>query len=131
MANLQRRPYWVVVYGIEAWSVFPYWKRTPARDADRLIMISAFSREQVVNRHHMDDKRTLCLPCTLDETLLKAEPAKTGVCAGIAKGQRLVLTVARMAASERYKGHDVMLRALPSVCAKDTESHLRRCRRGR
>jgi phosphatidyl-myo-inositol dimannoside synthase len=36
----------------------------------------------------------------------------------LSHGQRVTLTVARMAASERYKGHDVVLRALSSVLAK-------------
>lgn len=111
-------PYWIVVHGIEAWGVLPGWKRGALRQADRVLVTSAFSREQVVKRHQIDEKRTSSLPCTLDETLLSAEPAEGGACARISDGQRLVLTVARMAAWERYKGHDVVLRALPSVVAK-------------
>jgi glycosyltransferase involved in cell wall biosynthesis len=82
------------------------------------MVTSAFSREQVVKRHQIDEKRTSSLPCTLDETLLSAEPAEGGAWARISDGQRLVLTVARMAARECYKGHDVVLRALPSVVGK-------------
>jgi len=118
LSNLRRRPYWIVVYGIEAWAVLPWWKRGALRQADHVIAISAFSREQVVNRHQIDGKRISSLPCTLDENLLRSELTKPGTFARFAEGRRLVLTVGRMAASERYKGHDVALRALPSVLVK-------------
>jgi len=117
LAKLGRRPYWIVLHGIEAWAVLTGWKRRPLHKADRLIVTSAFSREQVVNRHNIDDKRISSLPCALDETLLSAKPAEAVACTRTSDGQRLVLTVARMAARERYKGHDVVLRALPSVVA--------------
>ncbi len=83
-----------------------------------MIVTSAFSRGQVVKRHKIEDKRISSLPCTLDETLIGATPAEVVTCARLSDGRRLVLTVARMAAWERYKGHDVVLRALPSVVAK-------------
>jgi phosphatidyl-myo-inositol dimannoside synthase len=117
LARICHRPYWIVVHGIEAWAVLPAWKRISLRRADRVLVTSAFSREQVVKRQGIDYKRIRSLPCTLDETLLRAETPET--CLGHSlKGQRIVLTVARMAASEGYKGHDVVLRALPAVIAK-------------
>ena len=118
LAILGRRPYWVFVYGIEAWGELPGWKGGALRRADRVIAISAFSREQVVQRHKIDEERISILPCTLDETLLRVEPAADGACARISKEKRLVLTVARMAAAERYKGHDEVLRALPMVVSR-------------
>jgi glycosyltransferase involved in cell wall biosynthesis len=118
LARLGLRPYWIVVYGIEAWAVLPWWKRGALRQSDRILAISRFCQEQVAHRHQIDEKRISSLPCTLDEKLLSTEPAQAGACARISGEQRLVLTVARMAAWERYKGHDVVLRALPLVVAK-------------
>jgi glycosyltransferase involved in cell wall biosynthesis len=118
LGRLAHRPYWVFVYGIEAWIELPGWKRGALRRADQVIAISDFSREQVVQRHHIDENRILNLPCTLDESLLRVKLAEAGACAEIPKGRRIILTVARMAAAERYKGHDVALRALPLVVAK-------------
>ncbi|MGO8791405.1 MAG: glycosyltransferase family 4 protein [Terriglobia bacterium] len=118
LTQVARRRCWIVVHGIEAWVDLPVWKGAALRRADRVIVTSAFSREQVVKRHHIHQNRISNLPCTLDETLLRVEPTKNGVCARVPATQRLVITVARMAASERYKGHDVVLRSLPSVVAK-------------
>ncbi len=120
LANLHRRPYWIVAHGIEAWGLLPYGKRAALRRADRVIVTSAFSREQVVKRHQIAGERIASLSCTLDETLLR-ETGTRDSGFGVRGGQRVALTVARMAASERYKGHDVVLRALPSVVAKVPE----------
>jgi len=122
LASLRRRPHWIVAHGIEAWASLPHGKRGALRQADRVIVTSAFSREQVVKRHQIAGERIASLPCTLDDTLLSVEPARNGSFGLISDRQsvnrRIALTVARMAASERYKGHDVVLRALPSVVAK-------------
>lgn len=118
LARLRRRPYWIVVYGIEAWTLLPAWKRMSLCRADRVLVLSAFSREQVVKRQGIDHKRISSLPCMLDETLLSAETLATCCSRHNFEGQHVVLTVARMAASEGYKGHDVVLRALPAVIAK-------------
>jgi phosphatidyl-myo-inositol dimannoside synthase len=115
---LTGRPYWVVVYGIEAWGRLPFTKRMALSHADRVIVISAFSREQIVKRHGINAERILSLPCAVDETLLNVEPANNGLSRSLSEQQRVVLTVARMIASERYKGHDVVLRSLPLVVGK-------------
>jgi glycosyltransferase involved in cell wall biosynthesis len=80
-----------------------------------VIVISNFSQEQIIKRHHIKLEHLSLLPCALDEGLATVEPASTGPYRSLADGQRVVLTVARMAAAEQYKGHDVILRALPSV----------------
>ena len=110
-------PYWIVMHGYEAWALLPYGKRRALRQTDRVLVTSAFSREQVVRQHRIPSERISSLPCTLDDTLLSVEPARNGSFGLISDRQRVALTVARMEASERYKGHDVVLRALPSVVA--------------
>jgi glycosyltransferase involved in cell wall biosynthesis len=115
VASLGRRPYWVVVYGIEAWVSLPCAKKAALRRADRVIVISEFSREQVAKRQRLKAESIACLPCALDEDLMNLEPASTGPHQSLASGQRVILTVARLLSSERYKGHDAILRAMPSV----------------
>jgi glycosyltransferase involved in cell wall biosynthesis len=118
LASLGRRPYWIVVHGIEAWIPLPSVKRLALRRADRVIVTSRLNFEQVTKRQQVKAECIATLPCALDETLTTVQPADTGPHQSLAAGQPVVLTVARMDASEQYKGHDVILRALPSVLSR-------------
>jgi phosphatidyl-myo-inositol dimannoside synthase len=119
LAALNRRPYWVIAYGIEAWRNLPFWKRQALRRADRILAISSFTREHIISRQQVRPERILNLPCALDDRLLNASPDEDGLTlTRQLEGRRIILTVARLAASERYKGHEVVLRALPSVVAQ-------------
>jgi phosphatidyl-myo-inositol dimannoside synthase len=115
IAILGCRPYWIVVHGIEAWVSLPSAKRFALHRANRVIVTSKLNYEQVTKGQRVKAERIASLPCTLDESLTTVEPASAGPHQSLANGQRVVLTVARMEASEQYKGHDVILRALPSV----------------
>jgi phosphatidylinositol alpha-1,6-mannosyltransferase len=115
---ITKSPYWIVLHGIEAWRELPYQKKLALKHADRIIVTSAFSREQVMRQHKIGSEPISSLPCTLDEKLLTATPVENGRHPLLSNEQRVILTVARMDASEQYKGHDVVLRALSSVIAK-------------
>jgi phosphatidylinositol alpha-1,6-mannosyltransferase len=115
---ITRSPYWIVLHGIEAWRELPYWKRIALKHADRVIVTSAFSRDQVMRQHKIGSEPISSLPCTLDERLLSVSPIKNGRYPQLSNEQRVILTVARMDASEQYKGHDVVLRALSSVISE-------------
>ena len=109
----------MIVYGIEAWGDLPRRKSQALLQADRLIGISDFSRDVVVKRHKVDVNRFVSLPCALDDSLLSLPLAQ--VSAGVASIPdrcKLMLTVARMASNERYKGHDEILKALPAAIAR-------------
>lgn len=105
--------YWVVLYGIEVWGELSKAKRDALRGAARLVAITRFTLEATIRRHDLGGVSAVILPPTLPRrphSLLK--PA-----GGASEEPRrpMVLTVGRIAASERYKGHDVMLEAWPSV----------------
>jgi glycosyltransferase involved in cell wall biosynthesis len=114
LGKLSRRPYWVIVYGIEAWRRLGSWKRSGLRSADHVVAISAFTREQAIKIHGVVPGRIVTLPCVLDEGLCVSSP-KDWLSRWALGGRRVILTVARLAASEQYKGHDIVLRALPEV----------------
>lgn len=118
VSKVRHRPYWIIVYGIEAWALLPLIRRVALRHAGRVISISKFTQEQVTKRHRIERERQSLLPCSLDDGFITAEPARSGPHQSLAEGQRVILTVARMAASEQYKGHEVILQALPSVLSQ-------------
>jgi len=117
IARLGGRPYWIVAHGIEAWVVLPRLKHAALRRADLVIVTSSFSREQLLERQGITPESLSRLPCAVDKGLWEIEPENESRL-GFRQDQRVVLTVARMMASEKYKGHDVVLRSLPSVVSK-------------
>ena len=111
--KLRGVPYWVVLYGIEVWGELSPHKQKALRTTQRLVSITRFTLDATIARHSLNQPRSLILPPTLP----KEQPPIPGT-APIASedAQRpMVLTVGRVASSERYKGHDIMLEAWPIV----------------
>lgn len=98
--------YWVVLYGIEVWAELPKGKESALRDAQRLISISRFTIETASTRRHLSGMDFSILPPAfeIDGVQEKAPPSSDA-----GNTLPIVLTVGRLAASEQYKGHDVML----------------------
>ena len=112
--RLTRIPYWVILYGIEVWGELSPAKQKALRAAQRLVSITRFTLNATIARHSLDNPRALILPPTLPKERT-ALPATVPTSSPGDIQPPMVLTVGRVASSERYKGHDVMLEAWPSV----------------
>ncbi len=115
LGRLWRVPYWVVGHGVEVWGALPRWKRKALVEADRVVAVSEFTKRRVVERYRVSEDRVLVIPNTLDDRLLHIEPDKKWLEAWGLTNSHLLLTVGRLASAEQYKGHDVVIRALPHI----------------
>jgi phosphatidylinositol alpha-1,6-mannosyltransferase len=105
--------FWVVLYGIEVWGDLSPVKLNALRTAQRYVAITRFTLDATVARHGLERHRELILPPTLPKRRSTSpEPEHP---TSKAPTPPMVLTVGRIAGSERYKGHDVMLDAWPAV----------------
>jgi phosphatidylinositol alpha-1,6-mannosyltransferase len=106
-------PYWLVLYGIEVWGDLPPAKAEALRGAERYVTITRFTLDAMIARQNLKDVRASILPPTLP----KAKPRSREASSEAAKKPQrpTVLTVGRIAASERYKGHDAILDVWPQV----------------
>jgi phosphatidylinositol alpha-1,6-mannosyltransferase len=111
--KIRRVPYWVVLYGIEVWGDLSTSKRNALRAAQRQVAITRFTLDATIARHGIEGNGELILPPTLPKAR-RSSPQPDRLAPNGAMSP-IVLTVGRMAASERYKGHDIMLEAWPSV----------------
>jgi phosphatidyl-myo-inositol dimannoside synthase len=107
-----RVPYWVILYGIDVWGDLSPAKRVALKSAARLVAITRFTLDATINRHSLGNPSAVILPPTLAKQSLARPRANN---ATNALRPPVVLTVGRIAASERYKGHEVMLEAWPAV----------------
>jgi len=111
--KITKARFWVVLYGIEVWGDLPVTKRNALRAANCYVAITRFSLDATIARHGLESHRELILPPTLPEE--RQFTTQTDHMALSPPMRPIVLTVGRIAASERYKGHDVMLAAWPAV----------------
>jgi glycosyltransferase involved in cell wall biosynthesis len=109
--SLLRIPYWIVVHGIEVWGDLPPAKLRALRQAQRLIANSKYTLDVTVSRHDLAGKATGILPPAFQESELAASSLAVESSEGREQIRPTVLTVGRLAASERYKGQDMMLDA--------------------
>jgi glycosyltransferase involved in cell wall biosynthesis len=103
--------------GVEAWRPATWLQRAALDRAERLVAISRFTRERFLEVNPRFAGRTI------DVCHLGVEAASgAGV---VADGPPSALIVGRMAADERYKGHDELIEIWPEVAAAVPSAVLR------
>lgn len=108
---------WVLqTHGIEAWDRPSRWRRCAAERADRILSVSRYTRARVLAWAALDPERVQVLPNTVGERFVPGDRSAARRKFGLA-GEFVLLTVARLAAGERYKGHDRVIAALPHLAA--------------
>ncbi|MGI8498231.1 MAG: glycosyltransferase family 4 protein [Gemmatimonadaceae bacterium] len=102
--------YWVHVHGTDIWARLSFLDRLALRRATGIISISRYSALRASAVNDVPEKLIRIVPNALDPELTALPTQRRTGAAGAT-----LLTVARLAASERYKGIDSVIRALPSV----------------
>ena len=110
-------PYVAVGHGVEVWEIGNKPVRHALRAADRLLAVSEFTRLRMASTLALDADRIALLPNTFDpeEFYPGRKPHYLLKRYALAANQPVILTIARLAGAERYKGYDQLLRALPLV----------------
>jgi phosphatidylinositol alpha-1,6-mannosyltransferase len=108
-------PFWVSAHGIEVWGRLSRSRHRALLAAQKVLAVSAFTRDRIIPRHHLTPSRVVILPNALDGDLLGVTPDARKLQSLQLADRRPILTVGRISAAERYKGHDVILRALPAI----------------
>lgn len=109
-----RRPYGIFIHGIEVWRPLTQEQRTVLQGAALRVANSAFTATRAVAMHPGIGPVVPCPLALAPETFSVRRPTAPLKCE---PGPRAVMLVARMSASERYKGHDELLAAWPGVLA--------------
>jgi len=114
----------VVAHGIEVWEPLPAIRRHALRRADLVLAPSNDTMEKVARVQGVERERIRLLPWSLDPefpvaNLRPAPPRPAGFPSG-----RVVLTVARLAANERYKGIDELIQVMPRLVEVAQDLHL-------
>lgn len=111
--------YVVTAYGVEVWKPLPALIRLGLKSASALTAISDFTARKMAAEQGVDRRKIAVIPCIIRDELLNANGhgAKTGP-----DSRKVLLTVGRLAASERLKGLDEVILALPRIAGAVPET---------
>jgi phosphatidyl-myo-inositol dimannoside synthase len=117
IARLKRAKLVVQTHGVEAWERPARLCRAAVEAADLVLCVSRFTRARVLNWAAIAPERVLVLPNTVADAFTPGDGSALRKAWGL-EGKRILLTVGRMDARERYKGHDRVIAALPRLVAE-------------
>ncbi|MEQ8536737.1 MAG: glycosyltransferase [Coleofasciculus sp. D1-CHI-01] len=118
-------PYWVIVYGIDAWNIERQNLKVALAHAERILSISNYTRARLLKEQNLDPNKILLLPCTFDLNRFKISPKPQHLLNyyGLTANQPIILTVARLDRTKRYKGYIQILKALPEIRRQIPQVH--------
>ena len=125
LKRLTNIPYWTTAYGIEAWDIQNASVIKALHNADRILSISSYTRDRLIKEQNLDPNKIVILPCQFEPSRFKIAPKPTYLLEkyGLKREQPIILTVARLAEVERYKGYDQILQALPQIRQQIPDIH--------
>lgn len=110
-------PYWILVYGVDAWWIKDQWKIKALHSADKIISISHYTRDRLIDEQGIPKEKIPLLPVTFDAKRFEigSKPEYLLKRYGLQPNQPIILTVCRLARADRYKGYDQILQVLPEI----------------
>jgi glycosyltransferase involved in cell wall biosynthesis len=118
-------PYGGVLHGIEAWRIRSHVRLRGMQEADKLLAVSQFTRDHVVRESQVRPERISVFPNTFDAARFAPGPKPERLMQkyGLRPDQPVLLTVSRLALSERYKGHWQVLISLKRILQQIPNAH--------
>ncbi len=110
-----RAPYWLHVHGIEAWKRPRRLLRWAVERARLVTAVSRYTRRLFLSWANVAPELAKVLPNTVDLRFSPGPRSEEMLQKYGLEGKRVLLTVARLSAVEKYKGHDRVIAALPKI----------------
>ncbi|HBC40356.1 MAG TPA: glycosyltransferase [Pseudanabaena sp.] len=107
--------YIVIAHGIEAWNIQNPLLKKSLQNADLILAVSNFTRDQLCQQQVISPEKVGVLHNTFDPHVWEIRDKPTHLLQkyGLSPRQKIILTVSRLVTSEKYKGYDQILSALP------------------
>ena len=115
----------VVAHGIEVWEPLSTLRRRALRGANLILTPTKDTADHIATQQQIPRNRVRVLPWALDPDFeaLAAATSQSALPANFPSG-RVILTVGRWQANERYKGMDTLVSALPRLLHEWTDLQL-------
>lgn len=107
----------LVVYGVDVDRALTLVERVSVRQVDRILSISASTRDRMAARHSLKEERFEIVPALPQPTYGNASLPRSRSELALPAG-RMILSVSRLDASDRYKNIDLVIEAMSAVVPK-------------
>ncbi|MEH2127860.1 glycosyltransferase family 4 protein [Nostoc sp.] len=110
-------PYWVVAHGLEVWDIENKATKFALEKADKIISVSNYTRQRLLQDSNIDSEKIVILPNTFDANKfpINSKPTYLLKRYNLTDEQPVILTVTRLGSMAKYKGYDQILHALVKV----------------
>lgn len=136
--------YVLIAHGVEVWRSFSWWEHRALHSAAAIWCVSDFTRMEIAAHASLKDGHAVVLPNGLDPFLHPETPTCESETNGAQISNRsaatvlneatgnasTILTISRLTFSDRYKGIDHLIEAMPAIRAKAPGTRLRVIGRG-
>jgi len=107
---------WLIAHGIEVWRPLSYIKKRLLKKCDKVICVSQFTKQQMIKLHQIDEHKCVVLNNAIDPFMQLPvsfeKPARLMEKYNICDGDPVIYTLTRLAATEQYKGHEQVIKAI-------------------
>jgi glycosyltransferase involved in cell wall biosynthesis len=107
---------WLIAHGVEVWRPLSFIKRSLLKRCDKIICVSNFTLEQIVQHHNVDKNICRVLNNAIDPFMQQPESFEKPT--GLINRYRLkdkypiIFTLTRLASFEQYKGYEQVIVAI-------------------
>lgn len=107
------KSYMLLLHGVEAWAPLPLIERAAARNADTIVSTTNYTAQVFGKNNRIDPSRHRVIPLCIAET--KSAVEARPVAPPSPASEFTLLAVGRLDGSEREKGIDVAIEAMPHI----------------
>jgi phosphatidyl-myo-inositol dimannoside synthase len=122
IARLLQARLWVQVHGTDGWQELSRLYRQSMEAAALITSVSRYTRRRLLEWVGIDPVLVKVLPNTVDPRFHPGPKPGYLLERYAAGGSKVLMTVSRLASSDRYKGHNRVIRALPRVLLDHPET---------
>jgi phosphatidyl-myo-inositol dimannoside synthase len=109
----------IICHGIEVFEPVMGLKKKALQQADHILAVSSFTKQQLVTRQSLPVEKITVFPNTIDPFFKFpvdfTKPAYLQERYGIAPHEKVILTLTRLNSNEGYKGYDTLVTILPEL----------------
>lgn len=115
--NLLKIPYWVIVHGIDAWDIKEASKISALKAAEKILSVSEYTSNHILidQENSLENIHILSNTFNASQFIIQSKPQYLLDRYQLDKNQHIILTVARLAGGDRYKGYDQIIQSLPII----------------